>query len=499
MNQTQPNLPSPLSRRQFLGTSGKAAIGGALAGMVLPHVHGQSGSTKKIALIGCGGRGTGAVANAIDASGPYCQLKLHSMADVFDWRVQQSHKGLSAKYAAQVNVPKDRQFVGFDSYKKAMDTLDPGDIAIFASPCAFRRPHYEYAIQKKLNVFMEKPVTPDGPSSKRILAANEDAKKLNLKVGVGLMCRHSEARIELKDRIDNGELGELLYLKAVRMQGRLIGWDKRKEETKDKDMSDLMYQIKNFHGFLWLSGGVYSDFNIHNIDECCWMKGMWPVKAMGLGGRHYRGDEIDQNLDSYSVEYTFPDDTKLYFQGRSMNKCYQEFASHANGTKGYALISGPGGHASQARIHKGQGPKSELSWIFGQQTVSQKPKFVSGFDRVRGKLVTETAPISPLAGGRPRRENSAYVDEWDHLLDAIVNDKPYNEVERGVAASVVTSMGRMASHVGREVTYDEMLNCSHDFCAGIDDIVDGDSPSPLLAKADGSYAIPQPGQLSTEY
>jgi len=397
-------------------------------------------------------------------------LKLHAMADVFDWRVKQSYKGLSAKYATQMDVPEDRQFVGFDSYKKAMDTLDAGDIAIFASPCAFRRPHYEYAIQKKLNVFMEKPVTPDGPSSKRILAANVEAKKLNLKVGVGLMCRHSEARIELKDRIDNGELGELLYLRAVRMQGRLIGWDKRKQETKDKDLSDLMYQIKNFHGFLRLSGGLYSDFNIHNIDECCWMKGMWPVKAMGLGGRHYRGDEIDQNLDSYSVEYTFPDDTKLYFQGRSMNKCYQEFASHANGTKGYALISGPGGHASQARIHKGQGPKSELAWMFGTE-----------------------------GGGRPRRENSAYVDEWDHLLDAIVNDKPYNEVERGVAASVVTSMGRMASHIGREVTYDEMLNCSHDFCSGIDEIVDEDSASPLLANADGSYAIPQPGQLKTEY
>jgi predicted dehydrogenase len=470
MNPAQSNLPNPLSRRQFIGTSGKAAIGGALAGMILPNVHGQSGSTKKIALIGCGGRGTGAVANAVDASAPYCQLKLHAMADVFDWRVKQSYKGLSAKYATQMDVPEDRQFVGFDSYKKAMDTLDAGDIAIFASPCAFRRPHYEYAIQKKLNVFMEKPVTPDGPSSKRILAANVEAKKLNLKVGVGLMCRHSEARIELKDRIDNGELGELLYLRAVRMQGRLIGWDKRKQETKDKDLSDLMYQIKNFHGFLWLSGGLYSDFNIHNIDECCWMKGMWPVKAMGLGGRHYRGDEIDQNLDSYSVEYTFPDDTKLYFQGRSMNKCYQEFASHANGTKGYALISGPGGHASQARIHKGQGPKSELAWMFGTED-----------------------------GGRPRRENSAYVDEWDHLLDAIVNDKPYNEVERGVAASVVTSMGRMASHIGREVTYDEMLNCSHDFCSGIDEIVDEDSASPLLANADGSYAIPQPGQLKTEY
>jgi len=470
MNQIQPNLPSPLSRRQFLGTSGKAAIGGALAGMVLPHVHGQSGSTKKIALIGCGGRGTGAVADAIDASGPYCQLKLHAMADVFRDRIDRSLNGLSAKYQEILDVPEDRQFVGFDGYKKAMDCLDPGDIAIFASPCAFRRPHYEYAIQKKLHVFMEKPVTSDGPSSKKILAVNEEAKKLNLKVGVGLMCRHSEARIELKDRIDNGELGELLYLRAVRMQGRLIGWDKRKQDTKDKDLSDLMYQIKNFHGFLWLSGGIYSDFNIHNIDECCWMKGMWPVKAMGLGGRHYRGDEIDQNLDSYSIEYTFPDDTKLYFQGRSMNKCYEEFASHAHGTKGYALISGPGGHASQARIHKGQGPKSELTWMFGTED-----------------------------GGRPRRENRAYVDEWDHLLDAIVNDKPYNEVERGVAASVVTSMGRMAAHIGREVTYDEMLNCSHDFCAGIDDIVDGDSPSPLLANADGSYAIPQPGQLGTEY
>ena len=470
MNPAQPDLPNPLSRRHFLGTSGKAAIGGALAGMILPTVYGQSGSTKKIALIGCGGRGTGAVANAIDASGPYCQLKLHAMADVFEWRVKNSYKGLEQRYKDNLDVPEDRQFVGFNGFKKAMDCLDPGDIAIFASPCAFRRPHYEYAIQKKLNVFMEKPVTPDGPSSKKILSVNEEAKKHNLKVGVGLMCRHSEARLELKDRIDNGELGELLSLKAVRMQGRLIGWDKRKQETKDKDISDLMYQIKNFHGFLWLSGGVYSDFNIHNIDECCWMKGMWPVKAMGLGGRHYRGDEIDQNLDSYSVEYTFPDDTKLYFQGRSMNKCYEEFASHAHGTKGYALISGPGGHASKARIHKGQGPKSELSWMFGAEN-----------------------------GGRPRRENSAYVDEWDHLLDAIVNDKPYNEVERGVAASVVTSMGRMATHLGREVTYDEMLNCSHDFCAGIDEISGENSPSPLLANADGSYAIPQPGMLKTEY
>ena len=103
-----------------------------------------------------------------------------------------------------------------------------------------------------------------------------------------------------------------------------------------------MYQIKRFHSFLWLSGGSFSDFFIHNIDECCWMKGMWPVKCQAQGGRHYRGDKIDQNLDNYTVEYTFPDETKLYFHGRNMAGCYQEFSSHAHGTKGYALISGPG-------------------------------------------------------------------------------------------------------------------------------------------------------------
>ena len=236
MNPAQPDLPNPLSRRHFLGTSGKAAIGGALAGMILPTVYGQSGSTKKIALIGCGGRGTGAVANAIDASGPYCQLKLHAMADVFEWRVKNSYKGLEQRYKDNLDVPEDRQFVGFNGFKKAMDCLDPGDIAIFASPCAFRRPHYEYAIQKKLNVFMEKPVTPDGPSSKKILSVNEEAKKLNLKVGVGLMCRHSEARLELKDRID----------KVKEYDTELKEFGKKEKQMRKKRTVNVDSDLKDF-------------------------------------------------------------------------------------------------------------------------------------------------------------------------------------------------------------------------------------------------------------
>ena len=132
-------------------------------------------------------------------------------------------------------------------------------------------------------------------------------------------------------------------------------------------------------------------------------------------------------------------------------------------------ISGPGGHRSQARIHKGQGPDSDVAWMFGQN-----------------------------GGGRPERETNPYQDEWEYLMDAIKNDKPHNEVERGVKASVVTSMGRMAAHVGNEVTYDQMLNCSHDFAPGVENLTI-DSESPLLANADGSYPIPQPGMKKTEY
>ena len=196
---------------------------------------------------------------------------------------------------------------------------------------------------------------------------------------------------------------------------------------------------------------------------------MWPVRCHAQGGRHYRGNNIDQNFDNYTVEYTFPDETKLYFHGRNMAGCKQEFSSNAHGTKGYALISGPGGHRSQARIHKGQGSDSDLAWMFGQRE-----------------------------GARPTSETNPYQDEWERLMDAIKNDKPHNEVERGVQASVVTSMGRMAAHVGTEVTYDQMLNSSHIFGPGVENL-SMDSDSPLLANLDGSYPIPEPGKKKREY
>jgi predicted dehydrogenase len=462
-----PETSSPITRRSFIGNGGKIAGVGALAGVTLPMVHGKTDDTTKIALIGCGGRGTGAASNALSVSLANGPTKLVAMADVFQHRLDSSYNGLKNKHKDKVDVSPDNKHIGFDGYKKAMDTLDKGDVAIFTTPCAFRWVHYEYAIKKGLNVFMEKPVTPDGFSSRKMLELNQEAKKKNLKVGVGLMCRHSKARRELFSRIKDGEIGEILALRAYRMQGPIASCFSGKKPDNEKE---LMYQIKRFHSFLWLSGGSFSDFFIHNIDECCWMKDAWPVKAQAQGGRHYRGDSIDQNLDNYTVEYTYDDGTKLYLHGRNMAGCYGEFSSNAHGTKGYALVSGPGGHRSQARIHKGQGPDSDIAWMFGQRD-----------------------------GQRPITETNPYQDEWEHLMDAIRNNKPYNEVDRGVAASTTTSMGRMAAHTGQEITYDQMLNSKHQFAPGVEKLT-LESDSPLLANAEGIYPVPEPGiKKSQEY
>ncbi len=173
----------------------------------------------------------------------------------------------------KLDVPEDRRFIGFDGYKKAMDLLKPGDVVILATPPAFRWVHFTYAIEKGLNVFMEKPVTIDGPGSKKMLELAQKSVEKNLKVGVGLMCRHCVARQELHDRIQAGEIGDIILMRAYRMAGPTGSAAALK---KPENESELLYQIRNFHAFLWASGGGFSDFLIHNIDECCWMKEAWP-------------------------------------------------------------------------------------------------------------------------------------------------------------------------------------------------------------------------------
>jgi predicted dehydrogenase len=455
-----------VTRRDMLKTAGGVAAAAALTGALAPHLHAGESNTIQVALVGCGGRGTGAAGDALSSkSGP---TKLVAMADAFDDRLKDSHRRLKESHEKQLDVPEDRRFVGFDAYKKAIDCLKKGDVVIFATPPAFRWVHFTYAIQKGINVFMEKPVTVDGPSTRRMLKLGEESEKLGLKVGVGLMCRHCVARGELYKRIKDGQIGDLMLLRAYRQQGK-IGSAFTRARKPDDPMSELEYQIRNFHSFLWASGGAYSDFLIHNIDECCWMKDAWPVEAKGSGGRHFRGDYVDQNFDHYSVEYTFADGAKLLLEGRNIDNCQQEFASYAHGTKGSARISTSGHVPAEVAIYNHQRVPSK-----GQKG---------------GK-------IEPAWAFPPDKEPNPYQVEWDHLLAAIREDKPYNEVKRGAEASLVTAMGRMACHTGRPVTFEQALNHADKYELGQNvDQLTMESPPPASARADknGKYGIPQPG------
>jgi predicted dehydrogenase len=253
-------------------------------------------------------------------------------------------------------------------------------------------------------------------------------------------------------RIRDGQIGDIMLLRACRLGGRAGTTGPR-----PANLSELLYQVQRFHSFLWASGGLYSDYNIHQIDECCWMKDAWPVQAHALGARHFRGGSVDQNFDVYSVEYTYPDGTKLIFNGRAQQGCHDEFASYAHGTKGSGIISTAVHTPGKCRIFKGQNfTRAEMLWAF------------------------------------PQPEPSPYQLEWDDLVDAIRQDKPYNETRRGAIASLVTSMGRMAAHTGQVITYEDMLNQEHEFAPQVDQLT-LNSPAPLQKESDGAYPVPEPG------
>lgn len=454
------------SRREFLKSTSRIAVASALASAAAPRVHAAEDNTLQVALIGCGGRGTGAAADALSVKqGP---VKLVAMADIFEDRLSGSFKNLNDRFAAQVDVPEDRKFVGFDAYKKAMDCLKPGDIAIFASPLTFRWVHFARAVEKGLHVFMEKPLTADGPTSRRLIKLAEQADAKNLKAGVGLMSRHSRALQQLHDRIQDGEIGDIVTMRAYRMTGPIGSAFSTKWPGQP---SELLWQLRRFHSFIWASGGCFNDFYIHVVDHCCWMKNAWPVKAQALGGRHYRNDPagnlcVDQNFDSYSVEYTFADGTKLILDGRCVSGCANFYSSYAHGTKGSAVVSKAGDCGAPSSTYKGQSPE-KASMIWESEV--------------------------------PADQRNPYQNEWNDLIDAIRNDKPFNEVKRGVEASLVSSLGRKAAHTGQEITFDEMLNSEDEYAPGADKFT-MDSPAPVRADADGKYPIPMPGIVTkTEY
>jgi predicted dehydrogenase len=434
------------SRRAFLKRTGQVAAASALAGVVLPKVHAQGDATIKLALLGCGGRGTGAVADALQTTGG--PVKLHAMADLFEERVANSYQHLSGQFADRVDVPSDRRFVGFDAYRNAMDSLNPGDVAILTTHANFRPSHFEYAVNRGLHVFAEKSFAVDGPATRRWLQAAEASERKNLKMGCGLMWRHSAARQAVIQRIHDGAIGEVHTLRIYRVHGPVHC------PPLPAGANELAFQLRHPNSFTWISAGFFIDWHCHNVDVACWAKGSWPVSAQGMGGRSY--PQAANQLDHYSVEYTFADGTKLFAFARHMPGCWETYSDYAHGAKGCAVIM------------------SSLG--------DPRPRLYRGHHMVRDALLWEYG----------RGDNNPYVEEWQLLLDAIRNDTPHNEARRAGEANLAALMGRAAVHTGTIVTWDQMLHSDFQFVPNIDGLT-LDSPPPLRAGPDGIYEAPLPG------
>jgi predicted dehydrogenase len=445
MNTTSFPISNRTTRREFLKTSSTALAGAALASAIARPGYAAENNTIKLALVGCGGRGTGAVAEAMSTRGP---TKLWAMADVFEDRLQGSLATLKPSHEKQLDVPPERQFIGFDAFKKAIDSLDKGDVVLLTTPPAFRPIHLEYAVGKGVNVFMEKSFAVDAPGVRRVLKAGQEAAKKNLKIAGGLMSRHYTPLEEAIQRIHDGMIGDVITTWAYRMHGP-VGVRARQPGTKE-----LAYQIQNYSCFTWLNGTFLEDWLIHNIDVCCWAKNAWPVSVQGVGGRQVRR-EPDQLFDHYGAEYTFADGTRFIADGRHMANCYDFWGCIIHGAKGSGIM--------------GEG--------------QPKPRLFKGYQQTSQHLLwSYKGP-----------ECNHYQREHDLLFDAIRNDKPYNETARCAKSCFTAVMGRMACESGKQITWEEALASTRELAPGLDDYT-WDSNPPAMPDADGHYPIAMPGQ-----
>jgi predicted dehydrogenase len=446
MSAPDPKSPRPAkSRREFLKRTSAIAAVSVLAGVEVPHCHAAEDSTIKLALVGCGGRGTGAVGNAFSTTGG--PVKLHAMADLFEHRLAGSANRLKG-HGEKFDVPPERQFVGFDAYKKAIDCLGPGDVVILTTHAAFRPMMFEYAVNKGVNVFAEKSFATDGPATRRWLKAAELSEQKGLKVGVGFMWRHSAGREEVIQRIHDGEIGDVHTLRIYRVHGP-VHCPKR-----NPDQNELTFQLQHPNSFTWVSSGFFIDWHCHNVDVACWTKDAWPVKAQGFGGRCFA--EAGNQFDHYSIEYSFADGTKLFAFSRHMKGCWGTYSDYAHGSKGSAVMMSALGQP-KTRIYKSHNMVPEdLVWQY------------------------------------PGSEPNPYVVEWQLLLDAIRQGKEHNEARRAGEAEVVALMGRIATHSGQEITWDQVMNSDFQFVDDIDNIT-FDAEAPIHEGPDGLYAPPMPG------
>jgi len=444
MKREEPFAATSSSRRDFLKRTTGAVGSAALLGTLSSRAYANENNLIQVALIGCGGRGTGAAANALSTRGQG-PVKLVALADVFDHRVEGSLKRLQDQFPEQVDVPADRMFVGFDAYKRAVDAVGDGGVVLLGTPPAFRPPHLEYAVEMGRHVFMEKSFAVDAPGVRRVLAAGEKAAEKNLKIAGGLMSRHSLALQAAVKQIHEGKIGTVVTAWAYRMHGP-VGFRPRQE-----GMSELAHQVSNYSNFTWLNGSFLLDWLIHNLDVCCWVKDAWPVSCQGQGGRQVR-NQPDQLFDHYAAEYTFPDGTRLLAQGRHMNGCWGFFGSKIHGTSGSAVL--------------GEGIKD--------------PRLYKDY-RMTDQVWQNEGPSS-----------NPYQEEHDRLFEAIRKNLPHNETKRCAYAALVGILGRMAIESGKEVTWEQAMNSDLVLAPGVDGM-NWDTEPPVKPDEQGNYPIAMPG------
>ena len=442
------------TRRDFLKSSAAAAATvAATNAFIARSAHAASDETVKVALIGCGGRGSGALTQALSTKqGP---IKLIAVADAFEDNARGAlDRYKNSEIKDKVDVKDDHIFHGFDAYKNAID-CGP-DMVIIATPPGFRPIHFEYAVQKDKQIFAEKPVSTDAPGIRRFLAANALAKQKNLKVGIGLQRHHQARYIEAVKRIQDGELGDLRLLRVYWNDAGVWVRPRKPGQT------EMEYQMRNWYYFVWLCGDHINEQHIHNLDVANWVMKGHPVEAQGQGGRQvWIGKDNGEIYDHHMVEYTYADGTKMLSQCRHQANTWSSVSEHAHGTKLFADIGG-------GRFYT---PDGKTTWQY----------------RYGGPAPTGGA-------GNRRRRNSEpdpYQVEHDDLQDAIRNNKTYNEGDYGAHSTMTAIMGRMATYSGKLIRWDEAINSKRSV---MPERYAWDAAPPTVPDAEGNYPIPVPGK-----
>ena len=407
--------PKPLNnnqRREFVKTAGLAS-GAILAAPLLSNANFYSGATDaiKVALIGCGGRGTGAAVQALRSKQ---NVKLVAMADAFKDRIDSAYKaitgdlseaGITGDISKLIDVPEERKFVGFDAYKQAIALAD---VVILTTPPGFRPIHFEEAVNQNKHIFMEKPVATDPEGVKKVLAAAAVAKSKKLNVVVGLQRHYQNSYRELFKRKDM--IGEITSAQAWWNNDGV--WVNQRKEGQ----TEMEYQMRNWYYFNWLCGDHITEQHIHNIDVINWFKGAYPVKAQGMGGREVRkGKDNGEIFDHHYVEFHYADGSILNSQCRHIKNTMSKVDELIVGTKGKIFCG-----AANIRDHKGA-----LLYQFDRKT-----------------------------------ENDPYQSEHDELFAAIAKGEyKFADAENGAKSTMTSILGRMATYSGKLVEWDKALNC----------------------------------------